>query len=303
MTIANHFKSKGSGSGPGNADSGDGQGASNADRVAQARALVTFADEQEAAHGTERTFLLGDFNAYTEEDPMQVFYEAGYRNIGKEMTEESTYLFGGLTGSLDHVLATEPLFAAATGADIWNINSVESIGLEYSRYNANVTDLYETGPFRSSDHDPLIVGVDLVEDDEAPGEEPSEDPSEDPSDDPTEGPGGDDPSAEPTPSDTPGGDPAPSDEPGDRPTDDGRGDDGTDGGDDGRGDRGDRGQNDSGQGGDDRDDDTAGSGERGSDRDGGSLPRTGSELGGLAIGAALLAIGGLTLLISRRRRG
>lgn len=303
VTIANHFKSKGSGSGPGNADSGDGQGASNADRVAQARALVTFADEQEAAHGTERTFLLGDFNAYTEEDPMQVFYEAGYRNIGKEMTEESTYLFGGLTGSLDHVLATEPLFAAATGADIWNINSVESIGLEYSRYNANVTDLYETGPFRSSDHDPLIVGVDLVEDDEAPGEEPSEDPTDGPSDDPTEGPGGDDPSAEPTPSDTPGGDPAPSDEPGDRPTDDGRGDDGTDGGDDGRGDRGDRGQNDSGQGGDDRDDDTAGSGERGSDRDGGSLPRTGSELGGLAIGAALLAIGGLTLLISRRRRG
>lgn len=289
VAIVNHFKSKGSGSGPGNEDSGDGQGASNADRVAQARALVAFADEQEAAHGTELTFLLGDFNAYTEEDPMQVFYEAGYRNIGKEMTEESTYLFGGLTGSLDHVLATEPLFAATSGADIWNINSGESIGLEYSRYNANITDLYESGPFRSSDHDPLIVGVDLVEDDE----EPSDDPSDDPSEGPGEGPGGDGPSAEPSPTTTPTGGPSPSEEPGDGGRgDDGRGGDGRDDGDQGGQDDGGRG--DGGR--EDESDDTAGG-------DGESLPRTGAELGGLAIGAALLALGGLALLISRRRRG
>lgn len=293
VAIVNHFKSKGSGSGPGNEDSGDGQGASNADRVAQARALVAFADEQEAAHGTELTFLLGDFNAYTEEDPMQVFYEAGYRNIGKEMTEESTYLFGGLTGSLDHVLATEPLFAATSGADIWNINSGESIGLEYSRYNANITDLYESGPFRSSDHDPLIVGVDLVEDDEVPGEEPSDDPSDDPSEGPGEGPGGDDPSAEPSPTTTPTGGPSPSEEPGDGGRgDDGRGGDGRDDGDQGGQDDGGRG--DGGR--EDESDDTAGG-----DGDGESLPRTGAELGGLAIGAALLALGGLALLVSRRR--
>ena len=51
--------------------------------------------------------------------------------------------------------------AAITGADVWNINSVESVALEYSRYNYNVTDFYEAGPYRSSDHDPIVVGLGL----------------------------------------------------------------------------------------------------------------------------------------------
>src|SRR5690606_32095947 len=159
VAIVNHFKSKGSGSGDGNVDNGDGQGNSNADRVAQAEALVAFADEQKEAAGTDDVVLLGDFNSYTEEDPMQVLYEAGYTNIGKEFTDEQTYLFGGRVGSLDHVLASDSLVEDVADADIWNINSVESIGLEYSRYNANVTDLYAEGPFRSSDHDPLLMGL------------------------------------------------------------------------------------------------------------------------------------------------
>ncbi|WP_349827083.1 ExeM/NucH family extracellular endonuclease [Brevibacterium litoralis] len=179
LAIVNHFKSKGSGSGEGNEDIGDGQGASNADRVGQAHALVDFADSLAAELGTEDVFLLGDFNAYTQEDPMQVFYEAGYVNIGAEYTEEDTYLYGGRTGSLDHVLASPSLVEDLTGADIWNINSVESIGLEYSRYNGNVLDLYDTTPFRSSDHDPLIVGLDR-----GLGEEPSPEPTE-PGEEPT----------------------------------------------------------------------------------------------------------------------
>ncbi|MGO3023386.1 MAG: ExeM/NucH family extracellular endonuclease, partial [Brevibacterium sp.] len=77
VTISNHFKSKGSGSGPGNEDSGDGQGASNADRVEQAESLVRFAGDQQEAADSDLVYLLGDFNSYTQEDPMQVFYEAG----------------------------------------------------------------------------------------------------------------------------------------------------------------------------------------------------------------------------------
>ena len=41
LVIVNHFKSKGSG-----VDDGTGQGNANPDRVAQAKALVTFADQQ-----------------------------------------------------------------------------------------------------------------------------------------------------------------------------------------------------------------------------------------------------------------
>ncbi|MFC6285751.1 ExeM/NucH family extracellular endonuclease [Nocardioides sp. GCM10027113] len=154
--IVNHFKSKGSG-----VDDGTGQGLANPDRIGQAQALRDFADTFAAQRGTEAVFLTGDFNAYTMEDPMQVLYEAGYEAVESSTPGEETYVFGGLVGSLDHVLANEAAAAMVTGADVWNINAVEPVGYEYSRYNANVTDLYAAGPFRSSDHDPEVVGLDL----------------------------------------------------------------------------------------------------------------------------------------------
>jgi 5'-nucleotidase len=156
--IVNHFKSKGSG-----VDDGTGQGNANPDRVAQAEALVTFADEMKTELGTDGVFLSGDFNAYTMEDPMQVFYDAGYTNLGAEMTDEHTYLFGGTVGSLDHILANDAALATVTGADVWNINSVEPIALEYSRYNYNATDFYAPDQFRASDHDPLVVGLEVTD--------------------------------------------------------------------------------------------------------------------------------------------
>ncbi|MFB9776901.1 ExeM/NucH family extracellular endonuclease [Brevibacterium otitidis] len=273
LAIANHFKSKGSGSGPGNEDSGDGQGASNADRVKQATALVGFADEQKKAAGTEKVFLLGDFNSYTAEDPMQVFYEAGYTNVGDAHTDEQTYLFGGRVGSLDHILASKPLAGDVTGADVWNINSGESVGLEYSRYNNNVRKLYDDSVYRSSDHDPLIVGFNV--DDDA-GEEPTEKPTEDPSADPS-----DDPTADPS----------------DDPSDDGGNDEG---------DNDDQGQDndDQGQENPDRNGSPDSSKDLRTDRqhsDGRRLPRTGMELGSLIAAGALVAIGAGAIALTRRK--
>lgn len=40
-------------------------------------------------------------------------------------------------------------------------NSVESVAYEDSRYNDNATNFYAADPYRSSDHDPLLVGFDL----------------------------------------------------------------------------------------------------------------------------------------------
>ncbi|MGV2819921.1 ExeM/NucH family extracellular endonuclease [Brevibacterium casei] len=174
VTVSNHFKSKGSGEGPGNEDTGDGQGFSNADRVKQAKSLVDFAGEQQKAADSDYVYLLGDFNSYTQEDPMQVLYESGYKDVGSEMTDKSTYVFKGRTGSLDHILALDTsgtagtgsqadlptsAFDAVTGADIWSINSVEPLAFEYSRFNYNISDLYEPNQFRASDHDPVLVGL------------------------------------------------------------------------------------------------------------------------------------------------
>ncbi|QNE43642.1 ExeM/NucH family extracellular endonuclease [Frigoribacterium sp. NBH87] len=174
LAIANHFKSKGSGSGA-DADLGDGQGGSNASRVNQANALVAFAAEREAAVGTDKVFLLGDFNAYSQEDPIEVLRTAGFTDLGStEDGEEYSYVFSGLSGSLDHVLASPAALEAVTGVDIWNINSGESVGLEYSRFNYNVRDLLQLDQFRASDHDPVVVGVDLLADVVAPTPVPTD---------------------------------------------------------------------------------------------------------------------------------
>ncbi len=158
IAIVNHFKSKGSApdSGP-NADQGDGQGAWNAARVAQAEALVAFADQLKTDAGTDKVFLTGDFNSYSAEDPIKVLEAAGYINQGAKSGKHS-YVFSGQVGSLDHIFASAAADAGVTGTDVWNINSAESVALEYSRYNYNVVNFYEPDVFRASDHDPVIVG-------------------------------------------------------------------------------------------------------------------------------------------------
>ena len=109
--------------------------------------MVRFADAMKEQLGTDKVFLSGDFNAYTREDPLQKLYDAGYTDIGSDSSpEEHTYLFDGTVGSLDHVLGNAAAMRTVTGAHVWNISSVESVALEYSRHNYNATDFYEPGP-------------------------------------------------------------------------------------------------------------------------------------------------------------
>ncbi|WP_213815372.1 ExeM/NucH family extracellular endonuclease [Glaciihabitans sp. dw_435] len=159
LAIVNHFKSKGSGEGD-DADKGDGQGASNLSRVNQAKALVKFADTLKAERGTDRVLLGGDFNAYLKEDPIDVLTAAGYVDLGSQ-TGKQTYAFDGAVGSLDHIFASAGAAGNVHDVDVWNINSVESIALEYSRYNYNALDLYKADAYRSSDHDPILVGLEF----------------------------------------------------------------------------------------------------------------------------------------------
>jgi predicted extracellular nuclease/2',3'-cyclic-nucleotide 2'-phosphodiesterase (5'-nucleotidase family) len=155
--IVNHFKSKGSGF-----DDGTGQGNANPDRVAQANSLVTFANQFQTDRGISRTFLVGDFNAYSEEDPAQVLTGAGYTELHSTFdSDEESYNFDGQLGSLDHVFANSAAAVDVNAVDVWPINSYESVYYEYSRYNNNVTDLYLNNPFRSSDHNPELVGIDV----------------------------------------------------------------------------------------------------------------------------------------------
>ncbi|HEX6970216.1 MAG TPA: ExeM/NucH family extracellular endonuclease [Micromonosporaceae bacterium] len=151
--VANHFKSKG-GTGTGdNADTGDGQGAFNGDRVRQAQSLAAFVDRLRAESGSDDVLLLGDFNSYTREDPVQVLYDADFVNLNT--TGKATYVFGGESGSLDHALATPSLASRVTAVDVWQINAVESYAFQYNGLPA----FYAPDPYRASDHNPIVVGV------------------------------------------------------------------------------------------------------------------------------------------------
>lgn len=158
IAIVNHFKSKGSAATPDDTDKG--QGASNIARTKQAESLLAFSKDLQAGKGTDKVFLIGDFNAYAKEDPINVLTGAGYTDL-EAGTNKHSYLYDGMVGSLDHVLASPAAMATVTGTDIWNINSVESVALEYSRYNNNVTNYYAPDEFRASDHDPVVVGLNL----------------------------------------------------------------------------------------------------------------------------------------------
>jgi 5'-nucleotidase len=169
LVVANHWKSKGTGTPlyPGDEEDTSSpavdQGAYNATRVHEAQDVNTFAAQVAASLGTNRIFLVGDFNSYTHEDPLEVLYADGYTDLGSALDPaEQTYSFNSLEGSLDHVLASPAARAMATGADVWQINAQEAVAYAYSRYNYNATLLFNgADPFAASDHDPVIVGLTL----------------------------------------------------------------------------------------------------------------------------------------------
>jgi 5'-nucleotidase len=163
LVVANHWKSKGAGTPLYPGDEEGEQGAFNATRVREAQSTSAFASQTAAALGTDRVFLVGDFNSYTHEDPMEELYADGYTDLGSTLRpSEWTYSFDGLEGSLDHVLANGAAKALVTGADIWQINAQEAVAYAYSRYNYNATLLFNgDDPFAASDHDPVLVGLNL----------------------------------------------------------------------------------------------------------------------------------------------
>jgi hypothetical protein len=170
LVVANHWKSKSADSSPlypGDAEDTSSpavdQGPFNETRTKEAQDTLAFANQVAASIGTNRVFIVGDLNSYTQEDPLQTLYAAGYTDLGSKFDpSEATYSFDGLAGSLDHVLASPAALAMVTGADVWQINAQESVGYAYSRYNYNVTALFNgSDPFAASDHDPVVVGLNL----------------------------------------------------------------------------------------------------------------------------------------------
>jgi uncharacterized protein len=161
--VVNHLKSKGSEC-AGDPDTGDEQGNCNQTRTRAAAALVDWLKTDPTGSGDPDFLLIGDMNSYTFEDPITTFVGGGLRNLVRErdgLTAYS-YVFDGESGYLDHALATPSLAAQVTGVDHWHINPDEPTVLDYNTEfkTANqVNTFYDSGPYRSSDHDPVVIGL------------------------------------------------------------------------------------------------------------------------------------------------
>ena len=168
--IVNHFKSKGCDGAVGlDADQGDLQGCFNDRRVQQAKALRSFITAVQGTAGSDDVLLIGDFNAYAQEDPVFELTSSGIIDqIGRLNAFGYSYVFNGAAGRLDHALTTASLSAKTTGATEWHINADEPSVIDYNtefKQPACATcgpDYYSATPYRSSDHDPVLVGLSIV---------------------------------------------------------------------------------------------------------------------------------------------
>lgn len=164
--VVNHLKSKGSPCDDvGDPNTGDGQGNCNLTRTQAAEALVDWLATDPTGSGDPDFMILGDLNAYAMEDPITAIENAGYTNLIKQFQGELAYsfVFDGQFGYLDHALSSPGLTPQVTGVTEWHINADEPDILDYdTTFKQDAQDaLYEPNAFRSSDHDPVIVGLNL----------------------------------------------------------------------------------------------------------------------------------------------
>jgi hypothetical protein len=162
--VTNHFKSKNCGdsptAGPGDEDIGQGQGCFNARRVRQAGELARFVGELQAGP-TDRVLVIGDLNSNGQEDPIKTLTDGGLVNeIARHIQRPYSFVFDGASGYLDHALTTPSLSPRVTGVTEWHINADEPTFLSYdTRFNP--PELFAQTPYRASDHDPVVIGLDL----------------------------------------------------------------------------------------------------------------------------------------------
>ncbi|MGI9277699.1 MAG: ExeM/NucH family extracellular endonuclease [Endozoicomonas sp.] len=208
--VVNHFKSKGSAcSSLADPVDADGQGNCNRMRVAAAETLGQYLEEHFVG---QDVMILGDLNAYAQEDPLLVLTEdgsgreiekverdaagqyssspvdfrLGYANAlssapGSTESSPATYVFSGEAGTLDYALVSDSLLERVSQAFVWSVNAFELPGSDYNdeffrSRDGSFAELKTTpdgerqwfeklvdasSPFRSSDHDPVIVDIDM----------------------------------------------------------------------------------------------------------------------------------------------
>ena len=171
--VVNHFRSKGSPCGPGNDDpfqgNCNGMRTSMAGNVAAWLAANPTADP---AGANRQVILIGDFNAYFGEDPIQLFLgTTGYTNLIDLLLGPKAYSFNFASqlGYLDHALVNQAALRRVKAIAELHINADEPPALQALDANLKSptaqTAYFAPNEFAASDHDPIVVGFNPLQGD------------------------------------------------------------------------------------------------------------------------------------------
>lgn len=158
IAVVNHLKSKGSSCVSEGDPSDPITGSCNLTRTAAAEELVRWlAEDDPTATGVDRIAIIGDLNAYGMEDPLDALREGGYIDPFVDDAPVYSFTFDGEHGRLDHGLLSPSLNERLLDAAIWHINTDEPAAFDYNDWNDPANQ--DTSEFRSSDHDPVLLGL------------------------------------------------------------------------------------------------------------------------------------------------
>lgn len=160
--VSVHLKSKG-GSGTGSdEDVGDGKGNWNNQRLLGVQAIDDWLASDPTGVAAPSTLLMGDFNAYAQEDPITELQTRGFTSAEFLTAGAYSYVFDGQWGTLDYIFTEGSL--SVTDVHTWHVNADEP---DYFDYNTNFRGDPPQNPFdgslpyRFSDHDPLVASITL----------------------------------------------------------------------------------------------------------------------------------------------
>lgn len=170
LVNVNHLKSKGSACD--DPDTGDGQGNCSIVRTNAVNELTDWFATDPTGTGDTDIVILGDLNSYAKEDPITALKAAGFTDLGNHFggVTNYSYVFDGQWGYLDYALASPSLLNQVNDVEEWHINSDEPTVLDYNtefKTAGQIAGLYAPDQYRISDHDPVIVGLNLNEADPA----------------------------------------------------------------------------------------------------------------------------------------
>jgi predicted extracellular nuclease len=103
------------------------------------------------ASGTDNILILGDMNAYRNEDPITAIRQAGFTELmDAQQGQVYSFAYFGQHGTLDYAFSSESLLEKIQQAFIWHVNAALPAHIELPQ------------PWlRFSDHDPVVVDIRL----------------------------------------------------------------------------------------------------------------------------------------------